>query len=168
MNIDWRIGPVSVPQEWLERLEATADACIKAEGLAGRFQAFVWLTDDEGIRAINAAQRGKDAATDVLSFPSDKYPNGTARDYPQRLRRQLDPETGCLHLGDIIISVPRATAQAEEYGHSLMRELCYLLAHGMCHIMGYDHETPHDKQRMRAIEERALDSVHLSTKEALT
>ncbi len=165
MNIDWRIDPVSVPEDWLKRLEATADACIAAEGLVARLQAFVWLTDDESIRVVNASQRGKDAATDVLSFPADTYPNGTARDYPARIKKLLDPESGCLHLGDVIISVPRAAAQAEEYGHTLMRELSYLLAHGMFHIMGYDHETPRDKQRMREIEERALAAVRLSTEE---
>lgn len=156
MTLEWRIDTDPLPEALMEQLALVADACVREEGLAGKLQAFVWLTDEAGIRVINREQRGIDAATDVLSFPAAKFPGGTARDFPQRLRRQLDPDSGCVHLGDIIIAVPRAWAQAEEYGHSFEREMRYLLTHGLCHLMGYDHLNESDKARMRRIEEAAL------------
>ena len=137
-------------------LSLVAHSCERAEGLTGRYQAFVMFVTDARIREINREMRGKDAATDVLSFPSCTYPHGTARQSEERLRRELDPDTGCAHLGDIVISLERARAQADEYGHSVAREIGYLLAHGLFHIMGYDHMTDLDKRAMRAKEEEAL------------
>ena len=78
------------------------------------------------------------------------------RDSAEALAREKDIETGCIHLGDIAISIDHARAQAAEYGHSLARETGYLLAHGLFHIMGYDHMTEADKAVMRAQEERAM------------
>ena len=159
MVIEWVLR-VPAPEGALALMEAVASACAQTEGI-GRCQACAVLTDDADIRALNAAARGIDAATDVLSFPQTDFPNGTARDYPKRLRRQLDPDTGRAHLGDVVISVERAQAQAAAYGHSLARELGYLLAHGLCHLMGYDHLCEADKARMRTAEESALALVGL-------
>ncbi len=145
---------VSPPDGLEALLSRVGDGCLAAEGLVGRYQAGLVLTDDAGIAAVNLTQRGLDRPTDVLSFPSVSFPPGTtARAHPKRLRRELDPETGCLHLGDIVISLPRAAEQAEAYGHSLSREVGFLLAHGMLHLMGYDHETEEDRAAMRAMEE---------------
>lgn len=156
MTLEWRMDTEPLPQTLMEQLARVAEACVQEEGLTGKLQAFVWLTDEAGIRVVNREQRGLDTATDVLSFPAAKFPGGTARDFPQRLRRLLDPDSGCAHLGDIIIAVPRAQAQAEEYGHSFEREMGYLLAHGLCHLMGYDHLNESDKADMRRLEEAAL------------
>ncbi len=152
---------IQAPEPLLPLLEAVGDACIAAEGLQGRCQAGLLLTNDAGIQKINREQRGKDAPTDVLSFPSATYPAGTARRYPKRLRRELDPETGCLHLGDIVISLPRAQAQAEQYGHAFLREAGFLFAHGMLHLMGYDHETETDRAMMRDMEEKIMEKAGL-------
>ena len=124
------------------------------------------VTDDAEIRELNARTRGVDRATDVLSFPTVNYPAGkTARDCEKRLRAEYDPELRACLMGDIVISYPRALEQAAEYGHSARRELCYLLAHGLFHLMGYDHEEPQQKKQMRALEERAMALVHLSREE---
>lgn len=112
------------------------------------------FTDAEGIRALNARERGKDAVTDVLSFPNLDGIRGRA------IRRDEFPydadEAGNLFLGSVVICRERAAEQAEEYGHSLRRELYYLAVHGICHLLGYDHETEEDKAQMRAREEDIL------------
>lgn len=143
-------------------LRRVADACEQEEGLTGRYQALVMFVTDERIREINCEMRKKDAATDVLSFPTCTYPRGTARDNESLLRREIDPDTGCVHLGDIVISLEHARAQAEEYGHSAAREIGYLLAHGLMHVMGYDHMNEADKRAMREKEEAALARAGLS------
>ncbi len=140
-------------------LEKTARACLRAEGIALPVSAQVRVTGDEEIREINREYRGIDRATDVLSFPStDCGPNKTLGTCPRKLLRERD-ETGRCFLGDIVISLPRAKEQAVEYGHSLQRELAYLTAHALFHLMGYDHMREEDKERMRTMEEKALNSA---------
>ena len=105
----------------------------------------------EDIRALNAKERGKDAVTDVLSFPNLDGILG------RPIRRADFPfdadEEGNLFLGSVVICRERAAEQAAEYGHSLRRELYYFAVHGLCHLLGYDHEGEAD---MRAREERVL------------
>ena len=144
-------------------LQRCADAAVLAEGVSVPVGVFVEIVDDERIHAINREQRGKDAATDVLSFPTVNYPAGrTARDCARLLRREYDPETGVCALGDVVISMDHVRAQALEYGHSERREAGYLLTHGLFHLMGYDHIEPADKPVMRAMEEKALSSIGLT------
>ena len=160
--------------EWEQRvrvaesapLSLVAACCQAAEGVALPLAAHVVVTDDAEIRALNARTRGVDRATDVLSFPSVAYaPGRTARTSPKRLRREYDPELGLIHLGEFVLSRDRAREQAQAYGHSLARELGYLTAHSLFHLMGYDHEEPQQKKQMRALEERAMALVHLSREE---
>ena len=142
-----------------EQLDAVAKACMAVEGV--RDAGFtVRIVDDDAIHALNAAMRGIDRPTDVLSFPTVHFPTGkTARDCPKRLRREYDPYSGLVNLGDCVISLDRARAQAQEYRHSLMRELCYLTAHSAFHLMGYDHMNEKERNVMRDMEERALNAV---------
>lgn len=162
MRIEITLEAGAMPKGMERMLCRVGDACLFAEGLSGKYQAGLVLTDDEGIRAINRAQRKTDRPTDVLSFPSVAFPFGTARDHAARLRRELDPDTGCLHLGDIVISLPRAREQAAAYGHSLFRETGFLFAHGCLHLLGYDHETEAQRAVMRAMEENAMEKTGLS------
>ena len=157
--------------EWEQRVPAPADAplslvaacCQAVEGVRLPLAVHVVLTDDADIRALNARTRGVERATDVLSFPTVNYPQGrTARSCERRLRAEFDPELGACLVGDIVISRERALAQAAEYGHSPRRELCYLLAHGLFHLMGYDHMTPDEQKEMRAMEEKALGMAGIS------
>ena len=118
----------------------------------------VLITDDDGIRAINQAQRQMDRATDVLSFPMFDLTAGQ----PPVDERLLDPATHRLPLGDMVISLERATAQAEEYGHSIQRELGYLAVHSVLHLLGYDHvDEGTMKKQMRAAEEAILAEIEL-------
>lgn len=146
------------PDEETEKaLARVAESCLFTEGIACPAYAQVRLTDDETIRQINREYRGIDRATDVLSFPTcDCTPEKTLGHCEKKLLRERD-ESGRCFLGDIVISVPRAKEQAQEYGHSLKRELCYLTAHAMFHLMGYDHMNEEDRKGMRKMEEAALN-----------
>ena len=114
---------------------------------------------DEYIRELNKNFRGKDAATDVLSFPLLSSDTPGKIDYTPT---DIDPETGDVMLGDIVVSLERAAQQAEEYGHSLEREVCYLCVHSVLHLLGYDHMDDADKKLMRAKEEEILTSLNIS------
>lgn len=160
--------------EWEQRVAAQAFApfdlvascCEAAEGVTQPLAVHVVITDDEDIHQVNAAYRGVDRSTDVLSFPTVSYPKGkTARDCPKRLRAEYDPDLGACMIGDILISYEHAQAQAEEYGHSVRRELCYLFAHGLFHLMGYDHMEPDEQKEMRIMEEKALHMAGISREE---
>ena len=101
------------------------------------FEVGVTFVDNEHIREINGAKRGKSVVTDVLSFPMFSKEELDARDFSFD---DCDPQNHAVILGDIIISVERAISQAEDYGHSLRRELCFLAVHSTLHLLGYDHE----------------------------
>jgi probable rRNA maturation factor len=104
------------------------------------------LVGDDAIRSLNAEHRGIDTHTDVLSFPLHD-PSGPAF---------VMPPDQPVSLGDVVVSHPRAIEQAVEFGHSPDREIAYLVAHGVLHVLGYDHEVDADRARMRQREEEAL------------
>lgn len=115
------------------------------------------FVDEEEIRRLNRELRQTDKVTDVLSFPTLDNIKGKAlkkKDY----RFDLDEENNLL-IGSIAICEKRAREQAEEYGHSLSRELHYLTVHGIMHCLGYDHMTDEDKQEMREKEEEILEKL---------
>ena len=132
-------------------------AALAAEGVELPCEIDVSITDNAGIRLINADMRGEDAPTDVLSFPMFDLKPG---DKPSE--RDADPATGLVPLGDMCISLERAKAQAKEYGHSARRELAYLAVHSVLHLLGYDHmdEGPM-KAQMREREETILAELEL-------
>ncbi len=170
IELEWQMDDIQTPsdqrsdqEEIMALLACAAQGVLDLERpLPGKYQACVVLTDDTVIRKTNERVRGIDSATDVLSFPQCAFAKGTARNNPARLRGLVDPDTGRRHLGDVMISLERAQAQAEEYGHPLRREMAYLLVHGICHLLGYDHLREADKAAMRAMEEAALAQVELT------
>lgn len=118
------------------------------------------LTDDQGIREINLAQRGIDRPTDVLSFPMTAYSRPSAfSEAEAEAADSFDPESGRLLLGDIVISVDRVLAQAREYGHSARREFAFLIAHSMLHLVGYDHMTEDEEREMFSRQEAVLKAL---------
>ena len=156
------IDAPGAPEGIKDLLEAVARAAMGLEGLMGA-EVAARLVDDEAIRAINREHRGIDRATDVLSFPTVSYREGrTAGSSLKLVRREYNPSTGLCFLGDLVISLPRAAEQAAAYGHSLERELGYLTAHGVFHLMGYDHENEDGQRVMRALEEQALAMLALA------
>jgi len=147
-------------------MQRCAQSAKATEGVSEKLAVFVRIVNDDEIQVINRDQRGKDASTDVLSFPTVNYPEGkTAGSCERLLRREYDPELGACVIGDIIISMDHVRAQAAEYGHSERRESGYLLTHGLFHLMGYDHMTDTDKPVMRAMEEKALAAIGLTREE---
>lgn len=114
----------------------------------------VTFTNDVGIRTINRQYREVDSATDVLSFPQ------FSREEAGSVGPGGIPENPIM-LGDIIVSLPTALRQAQEYGHSRERELGYLLVHGFLHLVGHDHEDEAERKAMRDLEERILGEVGL-------
>lgn len=134
--------------EWLERLEEILPLYAEQEGLPEDLSIGLTFCDDDTIRALNKEYRGIDRATDVLSFPLYERD-----DEIELFEDELAP------FGDIVLSVPHAKAQAEEYGHSVEREVCYLIVHGLMHLAGYDHMEPDEKAEMRAAEEALLEKV---------
>lgn len=132
-------------------IRAICSAALAGEGVTGPVMLTITVVDDEEIRQINREHRNIDKATDVLSFPL--VDDETAFALPPGVPREL---------GDVIVSYPRTVAQAEEYGHSVQRELAYLIVHGVLHIMGHDHEEPDEQAVMRSREEAALAVVGLT------
>lgn len=153
--IDWEFPGTNPYKPLLTRVIAAA---LEAEGVRIPCGVDVLLTDDEGIREINREQREVDSVTDVLSFPMLNLTPGTPPDGTGE--EEHDPETGLCYLGDMVIDLNRAKAQAEEFGHSVQRELAYLAVHSVLHLLGYDHldEGP-QKAQMRAREEAILEAL---------
>ncbi|MBQ5369832.1 MAG: rRNA maturation RNase YbeY [Peptococcaceae bacterium] len=137
---------IEIPAEWEEKINQVAAICLREEQLPEDVEVDLLFVDNEAIREINLEYRDKDSATDVLSFPMYE---------PDE---EIDDEEEVL-LGDIVISLERAQEQCEEYGHSLEREVMYLLVHGLLHLAGYDHMEEEDKKVMRAQEEKLLAQI---------
>ena len=133
---------------------------LAAEGVDFPCEVDVLLTNDENIHAINQDMRNVDRATDVLSFPEFDFKPGEPP--TTETAGDLLDSTGLLPLGDMVISMERAAAQAKEYGHSNRRELAYLAVHSTLHLLGYDHldEGPM-KAQMRAREEAVMEELGL-------
>ncbi len=126
------------------------------EGMENDAEVSVTFVDDEGIRELNNKFRGLDKPTDVLSFPLLDYEGESEEPFFDEL---------CHNLGDIVISLERAMAQANEFGHSFEREVAFLTAHSMLHLLGYDHElSEEDDADMRRRQNDIMDRLGLSVK----
>ncbi len=139
------------------------EATLDAEGIEALCEINVLITDDSGIHAINLAARQIDRPTDVLSFPMFELEPGNP---PTDWEDYLDPGTNACPLGDMVISLERARAQAREFGHSVKREVGYLTIHSMLHLLGYDHldEGPM-KRQMRGREEAIAATIEGMSRE---
>lgn len=153
LELDVSVEPGLTAEFDEERIRALVGRIVASEiGTQAQGQRYllgVHLVGDEAIRGLNREHRDRDVPTDVLSFPLHD---------PTGMRFVLPPGQP-INLGDVIVSYSRVKAQAEEYGHSEERELAYLVAHGVLHILGYDHEEDEERERMRAREEEALEPL---------
>ena len=141
--------------EWETLLGQVIPAALEAEGVSLPCEINVLLTDDAGIRAINLAERGVDAPTDVLSFPMFDLRPG---DKPSEA--DADPGSHLVPLGDMVLNLDRVKSQGEEYGHGPRRECAYLAVHSILHLLGYDHmDDGPMKAQMRAREEAILGQL---------
>ncbi|MDO4431788.1 MAG: rRNA maturation RNase YbeY [Aerococcaceae bacterium] len=138
-------------------------------GLGDGIEVDISLVSDEEIQALNRDYRQLDKPTDVLSFALEEVTSEFDIDFEALVGDDEDGDDDWeeledfdRHLGDIIISYPRAVAQAEEYGHSLERELAFLAVHGFLHLNGYDHQTEEEAQAMFALQEKVLAQYGLT------
>lgn len=138
-------------------LETWIDTALRAQQVNVACEISVLITDENGIQEINRDMREIDAVTDVLSFPMFPLVPGTPPD-----ESLCEQETNLVPLGDIVLCLPRAAQQAQEYGHSLSRELAYLTVHSVLHLLGYDHldEGP-EKKIMREREKEIMREITL-------
>ena len=172
IEIDHDYHDIILP-DYRKIIENVILAALDHEKCPYQAQVYVRLTDDEEIHQINRDFRGIDRPTDVLSFPASEYEKPGDFSCLEEAGDAFDPGSGELLLGDIIISMDRVISQAEEYGHARTRELAFLTAHSMLHLMGYDHMVEEEARQMekrqeeilascsylRSVEERAYDII---------
>lgn len=145
----------SVGEDMVEELVKVCEEVMKNEECNFDAQISFTFTDNENIREINREYRGIDKATDVLSFPMLEFDGETDAEY--------ETEDGMVLLGDIVISLERAQEQAEEYGHSMRRELAFLTAHSMLHLLGYDHvDDPEGERQMIEKQNAVLNALNIT------
>lgn len=127
-------------------LERAARFTLDHESAPDNADMTIVLTDDAQLHELNREFLGIDTPTDVLSFPST----------------EIDPETGTLYLGDILISIPRATQQAQAAGHPVEAEVQLLVVHGTLHLLGHDHAEADEKTRMWKAQDEVMSRLGLS------
>ncbi|MCE9645589.1 MAG: rRNA maturation RNase YbeY [Chloroflexi bacterium] len=127
-------------------LERAARLTLDHESAPADADMTIVLTDDAQLHELNREYLGVDAPTDVLSFPAS----------------ETDPETGLPYLGDILISIPHATRQAQAAGHPVEAEVQLLVVHGTLHLLGHDHAEPEEKARMWEAQAEVMSRLGLS------
>lgn len=134
-----------------ELIEKCTEQALVEEEIDESAEVSVTFVDNEKIRALNNEHRGIDRETDVLSFPAftdDGF--------------DVNPENDAIILGDIVISLEKAKAQSEEYGHSMLRETAFLIAHSLFHLLGYDHENEAEEKEMFEKQENVLQRLGIT------
>ncbi len=143
----------------MQQIDRAIRTALAHQGVETACDVYVMITDDEGIRELNREHRELDKPTDVLSFPMQELTPGEPIN-PSPL--EIDPETGLYMLGDMVISLERAQEQAQEYGHSIERELAFLAVHSVLHLLGYDHERGEEDEKLQfGITEQVLEEMGL-------
>ncbi len=122
----------------------------------------VTIVDNNIIHEINSKQRQIDRPTDVLSFPLIEYDTPGDLSNVEKDIDSFNPDTGELMLGDIVISYDKVKEQANEYNHSLKRELAFLTAHSMLHLFGYDHIVDEERINMERMQKEILNNLNIT------
>jgi len=144
---------VKVPVGIRLLIRRCCQAVLATENFGKDAEVSVSFVSNSEIKNLNKIYRNKDSVTDVLSFPLTGDDGSV----------ELNPDTGAVMLGDVVISLETAVKQAQNYGHSLEREVGFLTVHSMLHLLGYDHETSLLDQRiMREKEESVLEKLGIS------
>jgi probable rRNA maturation factor len=139
-----------VDKRWLRRLVKQS---IATQGIGAKVELGLLVTDDATVHELNRKYRGKDKTTDVLSFAFEADRRGDAA------TGFVMPPGEIIHLGEVIVSYPRAVEQAAERKHPVEDELALLVVHGVLHLLGYDHDRPGREREMRSLEQRVLSAV---------
>ena len=155
-------GELTLPLECEELAQRVIEAAADYVECPYEAEVNLLLTMNEEIHEMNRNFREIDRATDVLSFPMVDYEEPGEFDFLEEAMEYFNPETGELMLGDIVLSIPRIVAQAEEYGHSQKREYAFLIAHSMLHLLGYDHMTEDEAKIMEEKQNQVLNTLGIS------
>lgn len=153
----------TLPKEEIKGVCAMLRRAVKTaldhEGVNEKTHVDIMITDNAHIHEINREQRGVDRHTDVLSFPMNQL---IPEDFDSEMC-EYDPASGRILLGDMVISLEQCRAQAEEFGHSAEREICYLAVHSVLHLLGYDHlDEGEEKALMRRHEDEIMEKLNLT------
>lgn len=142
---------ISINKSWIRSIILET---LESGGIEVPVEMGLVITDNEVIQELNRTYRNEDKPTDVLSFhmPFDR---GQEPGIPF-----VSPPDGVKHLGEVVISYPKAVHQAQEHGHSITQELALLLVHGVLHLLGYDHERTSEERRMRAREKKIMQKLY--------
>lgn len=149
-----------VAEEYQACMERVALTALQRVGAGENTELSLSIIDEARMRELNRDTRGIDSVTDVLSFPFINFETDALERAAQQ-PQNLNPDTGRLMLGDIVICLPRALQQAEEYGHSELRELAFLTVHGVLHLCGYDHIDPSGEDEMFALQSQILSECSI-------
>ena len=160
---------IDVKATWLRRVVRGA---LASADLRDAVEVGLLLTGDDRVRQLNRDYRGEDRTTDVLAFaleesevafprPSDALP--TLGQVPPDALPSLgqSPSDALPSLGQVVVSYPQAVRQAAEYGHTVEREVAFLVVHGLLHLLGFDHQRPDDEARMLSKQEAIMTSLGL-------
>ncbi len=148
LTIDKRYRPINIDGMVIK----AAETALQNQGVSLQADLSVVITGDQKLKKLNTKFRGEEHTTDVLSFPSGEFSDGKGHGY----------------LGDVVISLPRARAQAKASGHSLHEELQLLTAHGILHLLGHDHGDAQEKGRMWAAQDEILNRLGVSIHSPVT
>ncbi|MEI4800248.1 rRNA maturation RNase YbeY [Bacillus sp. NPDC077411] len=151
--IDFIDETEEVKEEYVEMIQQLVEKAAEIESVEGGAELSITFVNNERIQEINREYRDKDQPTDVISFAMEDMGEGEMEIVGVEMPRML---------GDIIISIPRAKEQAEEYGHSFDRELGFLAVHGFLHLLGYDHMTEEEEKVMFGKQKEILDAFGLA------
>ena len=152
-------GELILPLECEKIAEKVINAALDFVGCPYETEVNLLLTMNEQIQEMNANFRDIDRATDVLSFPMVDYETPGDFDFLEERDDCFHPESGELLLGDIVISKEKVLSQAEEFGHSPMREYAFLIAHSMLHLSGYDHIEEEERAVMERMQRELMEEL---------
>ena len=147
-------GELTLPLPCREIAEEVIETALDLTGCPYEAEVSLLLTMDAQIREMNTQFRGIERATDVLSFPMVEYPMSGEFGFLEENEGYFNPESGELSLGDIVISKEKVISQAEEYGHSVLREYAFLIVHSVLHLAGYDHMEEDERREMETKQDR--------------
>lgn len=143
---------INYTRELQQVIKKVVNTVARTVKLGDNTEASILIVDNSYIQELNFIYRGQNIPTDVLSFSM----NELGEEEPD-----FDFSGEVNVLGDIVISLEKAQEQSQEYGHSLEREVGYLVAHGMLHLLGYDHETEAERRLMRELEDKIMSAAKL-------
>ncbi len=153
-NIELGDFEADLSEEILQAVQKVGEYILEYENMEGDFEISLTFVDDEEIQNLNRDYRQKDVPTDVLSFPMLEIEDfDNLEDLAQ---------FGPILLGDIIISMPTAQNQAKEYGHSIKREIAFLVCHSILHLLGYDHIDEDERKEMEQMQTDIMNAVNIT------